>query len=591
MASLIGTRNAQATKSLLQEPPSVVHAPEYDPRWLDLSQQHREYMRCRLYGKARDNLYVPKSNNEAGSHNSNYADEVPPQWQSTMKQDFIRKHVDYNAARRETKQLAADIDRSHFSLDGPDGGDDHAASRTKQDFPGHDTAGLHRGDPKDILKKYQLYPPIYCEENTNPGTTTYSTTFFKPKPQARPVISARHKSKVNISLGGDDTDYTTSTTSAYQPLPPIPIPPSAKPSNISHVLEGLDGEPTNYVSEAKEAGANIPENLNFNSLRPDMTKVIQDLRSTHFTLGNEGKNATTSHYTDSFQPHAGVLPNRRRAGVVPSHVLEEYDDDRKTGSSWSQSVYKNFGAISSDHQKLAEKMRAANKTSIIFGNEMPITAKSVTSTAYVNPTGAIKPAAITNAATKNPIAHDPETKTPQSVSQSTYQGVQDPIGHMDSLKQCAATHQLLRREHFTFGNEDCANASTSQRDAYQARDRIDGGMRAAGLPVGSRHGHELRMGNPDEALDYITTTKQTVGAFAPELTPAPPSRLFPGMTADHLQLKHDFPSPLGIGTDPRTYTTITRQSFVPPEVMRYTQSIEPSKCCRFSGRGRMGQGP
>ncbi|KND02465.1 uncharacterized protein SPPG_02928 [Spizellomyces punctatus DAOM BR117] len=593
-ASSLHSRSAQSMKSLLLSPPTVVHRPEYDPRYVDLSPAHREYMHARLYGSKRENRFLPRSNNEAKTHTANYADEQPPQWMSTMKRDFAPKRVDRGIMTKETTSVAEDIKRSHFTLEGPDGGELILKSRTKEDFPAQDPTAVSTESYKETQKKYQRYPIIYRDEEADveKHQSTYKDTYHKPQLRTRFRSARQNKGITHISLGTDRVSYETTSGNALRALPPIPPADYERLGYKSNVLDCPDGEAPIWKSSAREAHDNIPANLDFDSLRPDMKATIKDLRSTHFTLGNDPTLPRQSQYTASFPPQnrssQDVTPITPRGKFVPSHVLEEYDDDRRTGRTTSQEEFKSFEVVKRhsdrEHQ---DRKRSDGTSSICFGADTDGRYRTITSTSYSAPTTAVtRPVlhAVPTATGHNLLQHDPAEPTPQSISQTCYKGVQDPLAYRASQKQSSDSRSYLRREHFLLGDEEKeggVTGGTCQREAFKnpmaAGDTKH--IRAAGVKVGSDTLATLDVGDKTgESLvtDYETTTHSTIGAFP--YAPEPPQPIVhPASTAKaYMQPDLDTPvSLLGIGSEARALTTVTRQTYIPPEVMRYTQRIVP----------------
>ncbi|KAJ3279324.1 hypothetical protein HK104_001557 [Borealophlyctis nickersoniae] len=657
------TKPAPRLRTLLLDPPDVVHDPENDPRYIDVSPQHRAYMRERLYGRKRREGRLPNAHDEAGTLNANYGDEPPPPWRTTTMDEYVPKHVDdILEMKKGNKDVAAYIKQSHFTLTGPDGSGD-TVSRTKRDFCGKDAATTRRPDFRETLKSYQRYPPIFRDEkNDRMGQqSTYRDsydkrarhTFQNPYPsriRPAPVQTSRSKTITHFTLGDDDDGsraaaYETATKAATKLLPPIPIAEYERmDKKKSNVLDNPDGEVGVWGSVQRD-DYKLDENLDRKTLIVDMTSTIKDLKATHFTLGNDDTSHRTSQYKSSFLRHNPRSAGSRirsaggkKADLHRSFVLDEDYNDRKIGKSSAVEDYRAYsrGEMAMSRGKggngigqpagdAGAKKRDEN-SSVSFGSDpagFQPTTRSVTNTDFSSPSAKDPELAFlaysqAHAHSSHPTPHYSPIKNdavplpttpPATEAQSSYTLPKLPtdlaVEHRAAVEESSASREYLRKHHFDFGNDEgvgghggledalsAAHARTSQREHYRDPKEVDGvredaaggGKTATGW-VGKEKcdaGFGKTLDNtvsryPNDQSTYQTVSSLTYGRF-----PRPPSAphvIHPPPDTAGLFIHPDQspPPPLGIGTDPKAFTTVTRRSFVPPEVMRYTQNVDTTR--------------
>ncbi|KAJ3410154.1 hypothetical protein HDV05_004034 [Chytridiales sp. JEL 0842] len=369
-----------------------------DAKYVDLSKDHRAYMREKLYGAGRDNkilrtlFYLFRvfaclcetdddvlgcaaySYLEVGAHKANYADEAPPPWSSTSKEAYTRKDVKANDAGQRSKELSTYIKASHFSLEGH-GSEAAKISTTKRDYNGK--SAEHR-DP--IIAK-STYPPIFRDESQKGGERSeYDSKYPKRvNPPARivhPDSMATH-----FSLGDDPGSWTTVTASTFVDLHPPPADEVNRPDKRkSTVLDNPDGEKPDLISFQKSDYI-MPADLDRSKLIVDNTLTVKDLKSTHFSLGNDTASNGKSQYQSSFKGNNSgvelVVPqrhgNHNESGGKNLFSHMQFETEPVPMQSTHKHDYadkKKTAEISSERKAYARELKTyQKKTSISFGSD------------------------------------------------------------------------------------------------------------------------------------------------------------------------------------------------------------------------------
>ncbi|KAJ3036315.1 hypothetical protein HDV00_002842 [Rhizophlyctis rosea] len=330
----------------------------------------------------------------------------------------------------------------------------------------------------------------------------------------------------------------------------------------------------------------------------------------------------TSSHRDDFK----VLPVVRERGVEVSWcsgLRLEGGREMDGEASFDDRCTKNGPAILDLTLSLLILQRLDTKSSIpLDTTSSQPTPQSVTTSTFTNPL------------TKNPQAyakpHLPPTSRPQAPPSSLplpttehhsrYTLPMAPARLASARRHAETenrhTREYLTREHFTLGASSDVGRSTTRTEYSDPRARDSGRTDAAGgggsSMRGSKHGTrgsedlqkpEARksdpgwlitlgetVGGPLPSTDFTTTTQKTYGNFPHP--PSPPSR--PERPQDaagkYIAPEGEGVPILGVGTDGRCFTTVTRKSFVWPEVVRLQRGVVVGRTGGAAGGGYVGKG-
>ncbi|RKO87545.1 hypothetical protein BDK51DRAFT_34639, partial [Blyttiomyces helicus] len=211
-----------------------------------------------------------------------------------------------------------------------------------------------------------------------------------------------------------------------------------------------------------------------------MSNIIRDLKGTHFTLGNDPSPHFTSQYQGSFRkgvaaPHTGPGHKIR---YIPSYVLDETHDGRRTGTSSSRDDY-----VSPRLRQGGEEsgcgvhiQRPDGRTSITFGTDStsPDGSRSVIMSDFpppltrdatlTAPGGAYDPAMRTRAHRAHPFPSpdpikvdvDPRREPPRSEAMDGFAARMDEHmaeTHAATRAASDAVKVFLRGHHFALGSD------------------------------------------------------------------------------------------------------------------------------------------
>lgn len=244
---------------------------------------------------ARQEMMANKVPHKPSFFNSNYADEIPPEWISTSKSGFAEKHID-GAAKALYDQIAVERKVSHLAI-GSGTAKGHYISSHKRDFVGFDVRTIPAHDYKKQLDTYRKYPSVFCDEN-NLTVAQRVQVDAAPKSRYRFVIPVNVKEHVktenkrvgdlsDISLGTSDSEWTSASKSALLAHPTITRLSGIKHENLekrsTNVTDWPDMVPCPWESiyQSVYAGQSLTEELGSSS---DNLSFIDDLKATHFTV-------------------------------------------------------------------------------------------------------------------------------------------------------------------------------------------------------------------------------------------------------------------------------------------------------------------
>ncbi|KAI9331727.1 hypothetical protein BDR26DRAFT_662183 [Obelidium mucronatum] len=571
-----------------------------DPDFVDLSPEHRTEMKTVLYGAGRTNRATQNSYTEVGAHAANYADERPPPWISTHTTDYPAKSCDRRADIEKAKEYTEYIKSSHFSLDGYGAQNNPTPiSTTKRDFDGTFETPERRIPPR------KTYPPIYRDERQlNMGSSEYNSTFI-PRVTHAAVIAHPDSSGTHFTLGDDVSTYKSITKSTFGGFggdqPRIEIIKDKK--KRSTVLDNPDGEPGETVSVQK-ADYTIDPSLDRKTLKVDNTMTVKDLKSTHFTLGNDELSYKTSQYQSTFQrPPASYVNDNLTSHVNHYQTFVNMKDEDDVSSlrvdklSTQHRDYRKLGGLNvafNDGRHIAEELKFTQKNScIVFGNDDPST-RSITKSDFSAPTASAYPShlktGILNAYSPISGSRTAYPFTGGSVMKSSYvhfcdEGVEIPedgsapkasdtvrTDFLETFNASRTSGQNLRGHHFSLGTDEGMNGATSMKTAYQ-----NPGTEEYKKYKMARAGMEWRF---DSTLENTVTrypkdssTFQTVSdvTYIPHDNHIPPKAFKPA-TVSFLTISAA-DNEARLKNEPRLggmlLSTETKRKFVPPEVMTY----------------------
>ncbi|KAI8927447.1 hypothetical protein BC831DRAFT_452397 [Entophlyctis helioformis] len=351
------------TRTLLLDHPFRVHPHDYDARYMDDSDAYRAAMRQKLYGPRKPHqtmLNNSSSCHESNDFHANYADEVPPKWQSTTNAEYVTKGISTAENNAKNREYSSFTRNSHFSLEGHEE-PPQPMSLTKKDYSGKDPSMVSRDDYKQYLHQHNQYPPIFRDENEmqirrgrdpeqKPHAVPVSRFERKPMIQSDPAS----KSLTHFSLGNDAQTWESVTQSAMRHHPLLPKPPPSEYERLekkrSTVLDNPDLE-LEPMQSMQRLDYSLDPNLDRSTLTVDNTLSIKDLKSTHFTLGTDASKRQMSQYQATFgasrPPSISGEPLRRdpRLPVLAQPasklaIIVEDFEDRRMGSSSQRQDYR-----------------------------------------------------------------------------------------------------------------------------------------------------------------------------------------------------------------------------------------------------------
>ncbi|KAJ3245407.1 hypothetical protein HDU78_009280 [Chytriomyces hyalinus] len=585
-----------------------------DPIKVDSSPEHRAHMRSVLYGPERENKKFP-SGFEVGDHSADYADEKPPAWITNHATDYPPKHIeDRVAIDQHTKEYIHYLNGTHFTLEGY-GSETRSLpiSTTKRDYP------EKIGHPERKEGPRSKYPPIYRDENAKElGSTIYNSEYTltgAPKTDiVHPNATASH-----FTLGDDDDRINTCrsvTRSTYKGFDKQPYVEMKKDEQKrSTVLDYPDGEPGERVSVQK-SDYRLDKNLDRSSLKVDNTATVKDLRSTHFTLGNDDTFYKKSQYQTSFKStpsnsayrHSNIVKEHYRTCVTirdeddleaakvaqlsTQHRDYQQPDLRSSGSSVqnSRAVAKELEQIhklssiplaNDAQQRTVKKSITGSDFKVPNLSAYPSHPKSGIENKYNvlsgNQRGQIDPFHGASIMKTSYIHFCEEGGQPNEEGELPPASKAVRENHAETFEASLKSSKNLRGTHFELGNDVGSAKETSTREAFESP-----ALDAYRNRVCVKAGNEWRFGStlentvtrfPNDNETYQTVNNGTYvshGGFkAPSpFRPAPLSFLKAAAIDNEIRFQSE-PS-----MDGPLLATETKRKFVPPEVMKYQARME-----------------
>ncbi|KAJ3075202.1 hypothetical protein HDU98_008928 [Podochytrium sp. JEL0797] len=453
-----------------------------------------------------------------------------------------------------------------------------------------DMSNEHRAEMKTVL-----YGAGRSNRAAHNGSVEGAT---RPADISRPDNHTTH-----FSLGDDTNTYKSITKSTFRGFgdhqPYVEIKRDIKKK--STVLDMPDGEPGETISVQKadytDAG------LNSRALQVDNTMTVKDLKSTHFTLGNDEAIYQTSQYQSTFQGPPSSYTNDNLTHKVnhyrTSICMKDDDLSHEKHSTHHRDFKKSSGqhAFFNDAREIAQQHKHNSQNSCIaFGNTNAQT-RSITKTDFPVPNAASYPPHVKNGAQNeySPISGSRSSGpfSGGSVMKSSYvyfckEGAEMPEDgsaphatdavrneFLDSMGASRTLGKNLRGHHFTLGNDDASmNGGSVMKNAY-----LNHGNEEYKKHRVARPGKEWRFDStlentvtryPKDGSTYQTVSDVTYvhhGNFVPPKAFKPSTMSFLTVSAEDSDYR--------LKNEPRMggmlLSTETKRKFVPPEVMMYQQ--------------------
>ncbi|KAJ3285409.1 hypothetical protein HDU79_007355 [Rhizoclosmatium sp. JEL0117] len=576
-----------------------------DPDFVDASTQHRNEMKALLYGPSRINKPTQRTQSEVGAHSADYADEKPPAWESTFTCDYTPKQYDHKEDDRKVKECTQYIKSAHFSLNGY--GAEHnptPISTTKRDFPGKYGKPLRHGPPR------KTYPPIYRDEQEIAiGRSIYDSTFV-PRVTHPAVIAHPDSSGTHFTLGDDTNTYKSITKSTFAGFgdnqPFVEIKKDEK--KRSTVLDMPDGEKGADCS-VQRADYTMDPKLDRKTLTVDNSMTVKDLRSTHFTLGNDDTIYKTSQYQSTFQRPPSNYVNDNLTNKVNHHqtyvTMKDEDDLDSQRVDKLSTQHRDYQKVTQGHDSkdFASQMKFSQTSSIDFGAHPFSSSKSITKSDFPIPPQSAYPAhqhtGITNPYNTVSGSRNPHSFSGGSVMKSSYihfcdegtivpddgsapqSSTQVRGNYFESFTQSLAHKKNLRGHHFSLGSDEGGVVGeTIMKGAYK-----DPGNDEYRKYKKATAGPEWRFGStlhntvtryPKDPSTFQTVSDVTYvphDNFVPPKPFKPAAKDFLFISAEDSEARYYNPPRLG-GIQ---LSTETKRKFVPPEVMTYQQRMDLGK--------------
>ncbi|KAJ3311890.1 DNA-directed RNA polymerases I II and III subunit RPABC2 [Blyttiomyces sp. JEL0837] len=362
-----------------------------DPRFVNLSPEHRKNMTEILYGAGRSKKPLPYSYLEVGAHSANYADEEPPPWLSTFTRDYTRKNIDLASlpVSGQTREISEYTKSSHFELGGY-GLDQHGKvsniSTTKRDFCGKSAK------PREIFGPRKTHPPIFRDENELDHRGSEYSYHFQLENIGAPKLNKPDNRSTHFRLGDDPPVMTSVTKASFRAMAPSPVAEyerlDKKPSTV---MDNPDGE-TQDMRSVQKCDYILDPNINRKTLTVDNEQTVRDLKSTHFTLGTPTTRDVCSQYQASFAalpPRSESVEIGKRVKYIPSVVKFEDEEETEQISSTHKTDYGTYDRglqISAESKITAASLKKSQTTSSIFLGSGPSNpGRSVTKTDFEIP--------------------------------------------------------------------------------------------------------------------------------------------------------------------------------------------------------------
>ncbi|KAH6564699.1 hypothetical protein BASA61_001003 [Batrachochytrium salamandrivorans] len=622
----------------LLEHPFHVRRHDVDKNSMDLSLEHRSSMRRKLYGPHMARANIPNSSCcEYGNFHTNYADEIPPEWQGTTHAEYTPKLSKETLANQiQNKESMKYTRASHFSLESNEC-PKLAISLTKKDYSAKNHNNFSKVNYKEIDQNHKGYPPIFRDENElimsreniihkKIDNDTPASRF-----EGQPIrkVGKDSKSTAHFSFGSEPIIWESVTGTSMKAHRLTEKPKITEyellEKSKSSVLENPDIQIDKNESVQRRDFV-LSETLDRSTLKFDNTESIKNLKSTNFTLGPDNHFNPGSQYQHSFEANTLKVAEMARVHVPtvtpPSTskfcIIVEDCEDRRIGESIQKQDYTsssiNIDTIFNIKHNVDNVKNINSKSSISFENDTSRPSnftQSVSSAAYGHPESRrdgrfAKDAYVRGGRLQLPVyqsyhpinTSDLKTET-QSVSHSEFQApTREKI--LESLApqdHCA----YLKASHFEIGTQDSgvsvndrsySTASCHYSDPRHKPNSLrKDGAGASGLNRGSmisRRNEDFnetmlntvtRYPHVPESLTTITNSRY--GMFDHPTTRIPLRHPIVHDTMESCIHSSVFPVPSSKGSTEvvfkpiRELSTVTRRTYVAPEVMTFRSSHLP----------------
>ena len=277
--------------------------------------------------------------------------KAPKMLKTTSQSNFVSPqatHVD-NANN-------SDLRREHFVF----GTDSQQMTSTHNQF--FNSKGPGRQD-LNMEKMKDLRSSHFALGKTQ---ASYSTSALMAKPQTARVELHKDLTGLNIrashfQLGGDSANFQTSYAASTRLT--SPVVPSQSNDSLRHLHSNIYFGQDKFPKTCAQASYNNPNRKDIE--KPD-PKLIKELRSHHFKLGNEGgEYKTTASGLGQGKGERGVFDEDRRKDLRASHFKVGNGNQHLLTTNMNDFVRYKEGGAKSD-ERLAKNLR---KTHFSVGAE------------------------------------------------------------------------------------------------------------------------------------------------------------------------------------------------------------------------------
>ncbi|EGF79934.1 expressed protein [Batrachochytrium dendrobatidis JAM81] len=620
--ALTNARSHRVLQMHLLDHPFKVNKHDVDLSKMDLSEEHRAEMRHKLYSPCKVMSIANSTSREHGSLHTNYADEVPLKWQGTTHAEYVpklSKETLYN--QLHNRELMQYTRASHFVLESGDGLG-KPCSVTKRDYCQSDFSAVDKPKYNSGSGDHKSYPPIFRDENElvmsrskgtldNQDKNTLNDRFERPSMMDS---QATKKGVTHISFGNEPTIWKSVTATAMKKHPLGEKSSLSEYESLeksrSTILDNPDLK-LDPMQSIQRQDFKLNDALDRLALKVDNTQSIKDLKSTHFTLGNNDSSFQVSQYQASFgspfDQANEIVCNHRRLTIPPPAsklcVIVEDFENRRIGLSSHKSDYKNphisNGGGLSKKTEIDSIKHLNSKSSILLGfdpSETSNTNRSVSKTEYSPPENkqggeSAKNAYVSGAHKIRPVVkgyhpfiiEEPNDEKPVVLT------VQKPVNHVSNEHM-----KYLKASHFEIGTSDdssidkdraCSTSQCDYTDPYKMLGTVrKDGAGASGLNNGQisrkNESFENTLNNTITRYPQITESYNTITNSRYNVSKYPQTRIVlrraVGQDTIGDYIHNDVVPIRGskeITFQPiREFSTVNRRTFVAPEVMKYTFS-------------------
>ncbi|KAH9248654.1 hypothetical protein BASA81_013684 [Batrachochytrium salamandrivorans] len=312
-APLLNARSHKMVQMHLLEHPFHVRRHDVDKNSMDLSLEHRSSMRRKLYGPHMARANIPNSSCcEYGNFHTNYADEIPPEWQGTTHAEYTPKLSKETLANQiQNKESMKYTRASHFSLESNEC-PKLAISLTKKDYSAK------------IIITFKKNPDIQIDKNESVQRRDFvlSETLDRSTLKFDNTESIKNLKSTNFTLGPDNhfnpgSQYQHSfeaNTLKVAEMARVHVPTVTPPSTSKFCIIVEDCE-DRRIGESIQKQDYTSSSINIDTIfnikhNVDNVKNINSKSSISF----ENDTSRPSNFTQSVSSAAYGHPESRRDG-------------------------------------------------------------------------------------------------------------------------------------------------------------------------------------------------------------------------------------------------------------------------------------